>query len=240
MKRIILLILLMLSCAWTLAAQNKKEAAQIKCPLGVDKAPELRGFQLGTPQASVLARFPGTSIEKPDKFGRSQLSLTVIDTGTQPKGMASREKAVQPDMTLAPGAESGFIVDSARFPALKGVRRVRLQFTEARLSYMQLSYDDSVKWNSIDEFVETVALKLSLPGEWNLPADNEGSRNQKELRCEGFVITGDVSADFTDTRIAARLSVEDLVAAKSIEKRQNDLKEKADNAEDEKRKNFKP
>jgi len=230
----------MLSCAWTLAAQKKTEAAQIKCPLGVDKAPELRGFQLGTSQASVLARFPGTSIEKSDKFGRSQLRLTVIDMSILLKGMASREKPVQPDMTSGPGDESGFIVDSARFPALKGVRRVRLQFTDARLSYMQLSYDDSVKWNSIDEFVETVALKLSLPGEWKLPTNNEGSSNQKELRCEGFVITGELGADSTDTRIAAQLSVEDLVAAKSIEKRLSDLKEKAENDEDAKRKNFKP
>lgn len=242
MKQLILLVLLLLSFNATMVAQTKPEAAKFKCTLGVNESPELRGFRLGTPQASVLARFPGTSVEPADKFGLSRLYLSVIDTSLLPKTMSVREKGVQPQMagfSGTPGAEAGFIIDGNKFPTLKGVRQVRLQFTDGRLSYLQLAYDDSVKWNDIDEFVENVALKLSLPGEWKAPANDAGT-NQKEMRCEGFVITGDVSSDATDTRTAARLSLEDLVAAKLIEKRQIQLKEKVESVEETKRKNFKP
>ena len=47
-----------------------------------------------------------------------------------------------------------------------------------------------------------------------------------------------LGADSTDTRIAAQLSPEDLKAAKIVEKRQNDLKKKAQEAEDAKTKKF--
>lgn len=240
MKRTILILLITLSCALPLLAQGKNDPKQTKCTLPIERAPELRGLRLGAPQVGVLSRFPGVSVEKPDKFGISQLRLTVIDTTPSLKGLPSRDKGVQPDMASRPGEESGFIVDSAKFSALKGVRRVRLRFTDGRLSFIQVAYDDSIPWNSVDDFVETVAQTLNLSGTWNLPEESEGSGSERELRCEGFAIIGSVGGDATDTRIAAQLSVEDLAAAKIIAKRQEDLKEKAKRDEEAKRKNFKP
>src|SRR3954462_5475281 len=124
MKKLILPILLLLSLTGATMAQTKPAAQEIKCTLGVDASPELRGLRLGASQASVLSRFPGTSIEKPDKFGLSQLYLTVMDTSVLPKSMGGRDKAVQPQMSGfsgVPGSEGGFNLDSARFPVLKGV-----------------------------------------------------------------------------------------------------------------------
>jgi hypothetical protein len=46
---------------------------------------------------------------------------------------------------------------------------------DGRLSFIQIAYDDSIKWDSVDEFVETVAKSLSLSGTWNLPEDSDGS-----------------------------------------------------------------
>jgi len=238
MNRLILTLALTLCCALPLVAQVTNKAKQSKCILLLDRAPELRGFRLRQPQAAVLARFPGTTIEKPDKLGITQLRLTVIDTALISRSLPIRDKAVQADLTL--GDDSSFTVDSAKFPALRGVRRIQFRFIDGRLSYLRVGYDDSIKWNTVDEFVETVAKALNLPGEWSLPPDANGSNRGRELRCEGFVITADVDADSTDTRIAAVLSLEDLEAAKIAEKRQNDLKEKAQEAEDAKRKNFKP
>lgn len=239
MRRTTLFLLITLSCALPVLAQAKTDPKQPKCTLPLERAPELRGFRLGTPQASVLLRFPGTSLGKPDKFGITQMQLTVIDTTAFSKGPASRDKGVQPDMA-GPGEQSAFIVDSAKFPALKGVRRVRVRFVDGRLAYAQVAYDDSIKWDSIDEFIETVTTTLKLPGNWARPADSDGSTNAKELRCEGFVLTGDVGSDSLDTRIAAQLSVEDLLVSKLVEERRNDLKDKAKRDEDAKRKNFKP
>lgn len=240
MKRTLLILLISLSCALMVLAQSKNETKQLKCTLPLERAPELRGFRLGAPQAGVLSRFPGTSLEKPDKFGIAQLRLTVIDTAAFSKGLASRDKGVQPDMTSAPGEETGFIVDSAKFSALKGVRRVRLRFMDGRVSFIQVAYDDSITWDSADEFVETVAQTLNLSGTWNLPEDSEGSGRERELRCEGFAIIGSIGADATDTRIAAQLSVEDLAASKIVVKRQEEFKGKVKRDENANRKNFKP
>jgi hypothetical protein len=240
MKRTTLILLITLTCAWPLLAQGNDDPKQTKCTLPIERAPEMRGLRLGAPQASVLSRFPGASVQKPDQFGISQLQFTVVDTAAFSKGLPARDKAVQPDMAAGPGGESAFIVDSAKFSALKGVRRVRFRFTDGRLSFIQLAYDDSIKWDSADEFVETVAKRLSLTGAWNLPEDSDGSGLQRELRCEGFTLIGSVVADATDTRIAAQLSLEDLAASKIVAKRQEDLKEKAKRDEDSKRKNFKP
>jgi hypothetical protein len=240
MKRTILILLITLSCAWPLLAQGKNDPKPTKCTLPIERAPELRGFRLSTPQAGVLSRFPGASVQKPDQLGISQLGFTVVDTGAFPKGLPSRDKAVQPDIASGAGDENAFIVDSAKFSALKGVRRVRLRFVDGRLSFIQLAYDDSITWDSADEFVETVAKSLSLTGTWNLPENSGGSGREREMRCEGFALIGSVGADATDTRIAAQLSIEDLAASKMIAKRQEDLKEKAKRDEEAKRKNFKP
>lgn len=239
MKTIILILLITVSCALPLCAQSKTESKQTKCTLALDRAPELRGLRLGASQATVLARFPGTSLEKPDKFGLAQLRLTVIDTGAGTRVMR-RDRAVEADITSTPGAESAFIIDAAKFPPLKGVRGIRLRFVDGRLAYARVAYDDSVKWDSVDEFVMTVAKALSLPVEWSSPDDSGSASKQRELRCDGFVVTADVSADSTDTRIAAQLSVEDLTATKTVEKRQDDATQKAQQAEDAKRKSFKP
>ncbi|MGZ8848220.1 MAG: hypothetical protein ACXW3C_17300, partial [Pyrinomonadaceae bacterium] len=166
--------------------------------------------------------------------------FTVIDSAAILKGAASREKGIQPDMSSVPGEESAFIVDSAKFPALKGLRRIRLRFVDARLAHVQAAYDDSIKWESIDEFVVTVAKILNLSPDWSMPVESDGSASERELRCAGFVITGNVNADPVDSRIAAQLSVEDLTASKTVEKRQTDLKEKAQQDAEAKRKNFKP
>lgn len=239
MKHTILVFLIVLSSAFPLFGQGKNETKPAKCALAIERAPELRGFRVGATQASVLARFPGVSVEKPDKFGVTRLRLTTIDSSAVVKGLPVREKAVQADMASLPGGESSFTIDAAKFPSLKGVRRIQLRFLDGRLANIQVAYDDTIKWIGIDEFVETVAEILNLPAEWQSPAEAE-SPEEKELRCEAFVVTAHVGSDASDTRIAAQLTVEDLAASKTIEKRQSDLKEKIQQTEDAKRKNFKP
>jgi hypothetical protein len=98
MKRTTLILLMTLTCAWPLLAQGKDDPKQTKCTLPIERAPELRGLRLGAPQAGVLSRFPGTSVQKPDQFGITQLRFTVVDTAAFSKGLPGREKAVQPDM----------------------------------------------------------------------------------------------------------------------------------------------
>jgi hypothetical protein len=236
-----ILVILLISLTFTAAVgQRKAEDKKPKCTLGLDHAPELRGFRLATTQQTVLARFPGISIEKPDKFGLARLRLTLIDSVGLIKGPMTRDKGVQTDITARPEDGSAFVLESTKFPALNGVRRIEFRFIDGRLSFVMVAYDDSIKWDNIDDFVGTVAKALSLPAEWKTPAEAGGESTEKELRCDAFAISANVGTDPLDSRVGAQLTVEDLAAWKALSKRQNDLQEKAKREADDKRKGFKP
>lgn len=237
----LILVILLISLTFTAAVgQRKVEDQAPKCTLGLDRAPELRGFRIGATQQSVLARLPGVSIEKPDKFGLARLRLSVIDSANVIRGQVTRDKGVQADISARPEDGSAFVLDGSKFPTLKGVRRIELRFIDGRTSFVLVAYDDSIKWDNIDDFVGTVSKTLNLPAEWQIPAEAGGDGTEKELRCDGFAISASVGADPLDSRVGAQLTVEDLAAWQALSKRQNDLQEKAKSEADEKRKAFKP
>jgi len=236
MKQIIifgLLSLILCVPAFGQKAAERKPA----CSLGINQSPELRGFRMGMTQAAVLARLPGVTIAKPDKFGLARLRVSTIDSSLLIKP-SSRERSVQQDITVGPDAGSAFVVDAGMFPALKGVRKLEMRFIDGRLSYLQVTYDDSVKWDSIEQFVETVATTLKLPQDWKTPAESDGSQ-EKELRCEGFVLSAN-TGNTRDINSGPELILQDLAAWKAMSKKQNDIVEKSKREEEEKRKAFKP
>jgi hypothetical protein len=222
------------------SGQGNSKTAPTKCTLALAQAPALRGLSLGMNQAQVLARFPGLSLDRADEFGLSKLRLNFIDIDLYPKGSSKRGPGVQID--LAAGAADGrsFTVDGSKFPNLKGVRKIQLRFVDGRLSYVLLGYDDSFKWDGVDEFVQTVSKNLGLPDEWRVPPDSDRVSKEKELRCEGFLVAAVIGGDMTDSRIGAQLSLEDTAMTLMIEKRQKDREEKKRREEAEQRKTFKP
>src|SRR5438067_1971897 len=152
MKLILVILLISLSFAAAIG-QRKPEDKAPKCTLGLDHAPELRGFRLAMSQQNVLARFPGVSIEKPDKFGLARLRLSLIDSSGVIKGPVTRDKSpLQADISARPEDGSAFVVESVRFPALKDVRRIEFRFIDGRLAFLLVAYDDSIKWDNIDDF----------------------------------------------------------------------------------------
>jgi len=239
MKKVSLFSLLLLIVCVPAIAQKKTESQKPVCPLRLDQSPELRGFRLGMTQAAMLARLPGVTLEKPDKFGLARLRLSIIDSASLVKSSA-RDRVVQPDMLAGPNEGSAYVIDSSRFPALKGVRRIEMRLIDGRLAYLQISYDDEIKWESIDQFVETISMTLKLPQDWQVPEDSGGSSQQKELRCEGFLITANTVGDATDIHTGPELILQDLAAWNAMSKRQNDVVEKSKREEDQKRKTFKP
>jgi hypothetical protein len=240
MKRLTLSALLVLalsSIAW--AQGNSGGLQNAKCTLTLAQAPELRGFRLGMEQQRVLARFPGLSVDRADKFGLTKLSLTVMDHDDYPGGSVGRDRGVQKDIAVTTAEGQSFSIDSSRFPDLKGVKRIRLRFIDGRISYLQVGYDDSVVWNDVDEFVQVISKPLNLDGNWQRNSDSDDSK-QKELPCSGFLITAGLGGGTGDHLIGVLLSLEDVVASRMIEKRQTDQKEKAKREEEERRKTFKP
>ena len=237
MKKGILFALLLLILCAPVFGQKKADNPKPKCALGLDQSPELRGFRLGMTQVAVLAKLPGVTVEKPDKFGLAQLRLSIIEPTAIKTG--TREKGVRPDITATPEDGSAFVIDSTKFPALKGTRRIQMRFIDGRLAYLQISYNDDVKWDSIDQVVETISTTLKLPNEWQAPADAD-SGQEKELRCEGFVISANAIGDPNDIHAGPELILQDVAAWNALSKRQNDVTEKTKRVEDEKRKAFKP
>jgi hypothetical protein len=220
-------------------AQKKTEKPNTTCTLRLDQSPELRGFRMGMTQAAVLARLPGVTIEKPDKFGLARLRLSIIDSASLIKSSA-RDKGVEPDMLAAPNDGTAFVMDSGRFPAFKGVRKIQMRLIDGRLAYLQISYGDEIKWESIDQFVDTISTTLKLPKEWQVPEESDGGDQQKELRCEGFVIAANTIGDSTYVHTGPELVLQDPAAWTAMSKRQNEIVDKAKREEEEKRRTFKP
>ncbi len=234
-------VLLLLAFSSLADGQGSTKSAPVtKCTLTLAQAPQLRGLRLGANQAQVLARFPGLSVDRADVLGLSRLRLNLIDAGIFVKGSPNRERGVQVDIAARADDGRSFTADSSRFPDLKGVRRIQLSFLDGRMSYVQIGYDDSFKWNSVDEFAQTVSKNLGLPDGWRDSVDSYGATKNKELRCDGFLMTAAIGGDATDSRMGAQLSLEDTAMAQTIEKRQTDQEEKKKRAEEERRKTFKP
>jgi hypothetical protein len=241
MKLIILNLLLLLTfSSLALGQGNSQTTPAAKCTLALAQAPALRGLRLGMNQAQVLARFPGLSLNRADELGLSTLRLTIIDVDLYPKGSSNRDRGVQADVAAATSEGRSFTADSSKFPDLKGVRKIQLRFVDGRIAYVLVGYDDSFKWNGVDEFTQTVSKNLGLPVEWRVPLDSDRVGREKELRCEGFLIAALIGGDTSDARIGAQLSLEDTAMTQMIEKRQKDREEKKRREEAEQRKTFKP
>jgi hypothetical protein len=238
MQKAVLITLAIVLCA-PVSAQKNVQSKEPKCSLKLDQSPELRGFRMGMTQDQVLRRLPGVSIEKADKYGLARLRLSIIDASDVIRTSA-RAKAVQPDITATPADGSAFVLDGPRFPDLKSVRKLQMRFIDGRLSYLQIAYDDSSKWESIDQFVEAISAKLNLPRQWQTPAESSADSQEKELHCDAFVISATLAGDPADTHAGPEITVEDLAAWNEMSKRQNDTFEKAKREEEEKRRAFKP
>ncbi len=241
MKPIILNVLLLLAfSSLALGQGNTQSAPATKCTLALAQAPALRGFRLGMNQAQVIARFPGLSLDRADALGLARLRLTLIDADLYPRSSSIRDRGVQLDIAAGTAEGRSFTVDSSKFPDLKGVRKIQLRFVDGHISYVLVGYDDSFKWNSVDEFAQTVSKNLALPDEWRDGSDSDGYKKDKELRCDGFLMTAGIGGDATDSRTGAQLSLEDTAMTQMIEKRQKEKEEKTKRAEEDRRKTFKP
>jgi hypothetical protein len=207
--------------------------------LPLDRAPELRGFVLNMNQERLLARFPGLTIDRADEFGVTKLRLNVLDPTNYRKeslSLGRGDRGVQSFSAADPAEGRLFMIDNSKFPDLKGVRKVQLHFLDGRISYIQIGYDDAIKWNNVDEFAQTISKTLGLPGQWGEGSDSEG----KKLQCDGFQLTATLVTDLSDPHLGPQLSVEDRAAPKMIEKREKDQEEKTRRQEEERRKTFKP
>lgn len=165
----------------------------------------LRGFRLGMTVNEVRRALPPLSVSRPDRRGRS--------TG---------------------GAIISGVRRAAPTEALKGVKAVAFTFLDGRVVYIGISYDDSIRWDSLDEFVRRTSEALRLPARW-LP-DGGGSRHT--LTCGSYSISAEFLYPYARSVPVIRLT--DLGAETTYRKRVEEAAQRRRLEEEKKRRAFKP
>ena len=130
-------------------------AQHSNCSLRLDRlpdTPELRGFHLGMTYDQVKSRVPQIQFGPADEFGVSKTSIS-------------------------PFFDPRF--DKASFA---DVRTISLDFLDGNLVTLWIGYENTFKWQTLDEFVAGISKSLNLPAEW--PAKRGG----RQLTCAGFSI----------------------------------------------------
>jgi hypothetical protein len=117
---------------------------------------------------------------------------------------------------------------------LRGVEGISFTFIDSRVSYIGIGYDDSIKWNDLDEFVTRTAEALSLPTRWN--SYHENYEIKRGLFCDDFQLIAEF--DYSGRRPLLRLT--DRHAVLAYQKRIDTAAERQRLEEEKKRQTFKP
>jgi hypothetical protein len=92
-------------------------------------------------------------------------------------GFQHIELAVMPSLTSFLKLGARIMVGEDFSPVVSGVKKLEIEFLDGHLTSVQFEFDDTVKWNSLDEFAEKVGAMLGLSGVWA-----RASRTYKEVK----------------------------------------------------------
>ena len=138
------------------------------CTVKIEQLPnagELRAFRLGMTYEQVKARVPQVQFGQADQFGVAKTSIN-------------------------PSYDRSF--DQTSFA---DVRTISLDFLDGRLVDLWIGYENTFKWQTLDDFVNGMSKTLNLPTAW--PAKRSG----RQLSCEGFSVFASLIAGSPSIRI---------------------------------------
>jgi hypothetical protein len=180
------IILFILTSAVLAQAQS---ATDNRCTLAqaqMSQAQELKGLWPGMTVEQVKALVPSLEMGKQDEMG---LSKTSFSPDFNPK------------------------INKAAF---QGVRTVSLDFLDGQLISVWLGYNESFKWQSVDDLVKAVTQSLKLSAAW------ETKGRGRQLMC------GDFQLSVTMVAGSPTLRLTDEAARERWEKRRTEKAEKAE------------
>jgi len=152
---------------------------QQTCSLKIDQltdSAELRGFRLGMTYDQVKARVPQVRFGHADEFG-------VAKTSINPYFDPSIDKV-----------------------AFADVRTISLDFLDGKLVTLWIGFEDTFKWQTLDEFVAGMSKSLNLPNSWMT------KRSGRQMSCEGFSILASKIAGSPSIRIMDETAQETIAA----------------------------
>ena len=143
--------------------------ATAQCALKSNQLPdalELHGFRLGMTPTEAKARVPLIQFGRPDEIG-------VIKTSINPLYDPRFDKV-----------------------AFADVRTISLDFLDEKLTTLWIGYENTFKWQTVDNFVTGISKSLNLPAAWAV------KRGAQQLHCDGFTITVSLIAGSPSVRLS--------------------------------------
>jgi hypothetical protein len=172
-----------------LSSASAASAQQPTCSLKIDQLPdsaELRGFRLGMTYDQVKARVPQVQFGPADQFGITKTSINPY---------------------FDPRIDKGGFAD---------VRTISLDFLDGRLITLWIGFENTFKWQSLDEFVAGMSKSLNVPAAWS------PERGGRQIGCTGFSVFASLVAGGPDIRLT------DEAAQETIATRREEAAEAAD------------
>jgi outer membrane protein TolC len=170
------------------------------CALNATQAPTLGGLRLGMTAAEVNAVFPRLAVERADALGVARAAL-------------NREALAD---------------QLAALPLAADVDALNLEFTDARLTRISVSYQPTNKWESKDQFLSVVAARLNTTGRWKAFYDwqDKNIREQQDLRdlaleCVGFRLSVGIGIEGIGADQTPHVTLEDTAAAQTVRQRED-------------------
>jgi len=165
--------------------------ASAQCTLKSDQlpdAPELHGFRLGMTPEQAKARVPLIQFGRADEIG-------VIKTSINPLYDPRFDKVSFAD-----------------------VRTISLDFLDEKLTTLWVGYENTFKWQTVNDFVAGISKALNLPAAW------APKRGAQQLHCDGFtlvvsLIAGSPSLRLSDDAADATIAQRREEAATAAESR---------------------
>lgn len=190
----------------------------------------------------------------PTKYCNSPLIKKAQLRGFHLDMTAAEIRSRLPGFRLPAADSSGYARAIIRFsktePApqfLHGVITVVFDFVDGRVSYIGVVYDNSIKWNSLEQFTRQVSRTLGLPEQWQSYSSN--GTPQKMLRCEklrfvsAMLRAGKSSAPalfLVDDTGIDKLVARRQAQLESVRKVEQQRRQQKAREEEERRKLFKP
>lgn len=136
----------------------------------------------------------------------------------------------RPDREDEVGRMEMRIFVSSDYPALKGIKFIRLGFLDKEVTSIEIDYDASVKWPSAEQFISKLNESLKLPNAW---VNSGRSDNAKQMECEGYMMRVVVPELYLQYNQGPRVFIDNFNVEAVVKKRTEALEEK-------KRETFKP
>lgn len=120
-------------------------------------------------------------------------------------------------------------INSPAGSAFDDANNITIEFTDAKLSFIRVSYPVTNKWENKDAFVISVAERLNIKGPWKPFYDweNKSIRDAEDLRdlgleCNGFRLSAGIGIEGLGGDQTPHFELEDATAARTVKAREDE------------------